>query len=211
MATNISPSQIKLLYEDGWSTYKIAERFEKNSSTIRGMLIRAGTNFRTRREASSRLIRFDEDTRNDILFRHQILLQSPNEIGRIYQVSGTKIRRVLTENGWYRDLRKIPAYFLRRTGEKHWNWKGGKTGWRWTMEHRAAFPKFRNNVFKRDGWKCKFCGSSLDMQLHHILPVRDFPEKYYDEDNAITLCSNCHDETKGREYDYVERCREAIA
>lgn len=43
---------------------------------------------------------------------------------------------------------------------------------------------------------CAVCGSTLDLQVHHILPFHENPERELDPDNLITVCGpgghNCH-------------------
>jgi 5-methylcytosine-specific restriction protein A len=40
---------------------------------------------------------------------------------------------------------------------------------------------------------CTACGSSKNLEVHHIVPVHIDPSKELDIDNLITLCSeNCH-------------------
>ena len=41
--------------------------------------------------------------------------------------------------------------------------------------------------------QCQFCGSSKNLEVHHIVPVHINPELELDPDNLITLCDkNCH-------------------
>jgi len=54
--------------------------------------------------------------------------------------------------------------------------------------------KWRTKVFTRDNFKCKIanqdCGGQLE--AHHILPWRDYPELRYNINNGITLCHLHH-------------------
>ena len=47
-----------------------------------------------------------------------------------------------------------------------------------------------NYVFKRDGGKCKLCGTTKDLHLHHINGRGK--DKTNNIDNCIMLCSHCH-------------------
>ena len=54
---------------------------------------------------------------------------------------------------------------------------------------------FRRMVFKRDNYTCQKCGEKKDisqLRLHHKKPVKEFPNLYYDIDNASTMCNDCH-------------------
>jgi len=60
------------------------------------------------------------------------------------------------------------------------------------------WQKKRLEIFDRDSFTCRFCGSQIrQLQVHHLiyLPERD-PWEYSDE-YLITLCDQCHsDEEK---------------
>jgi 5-methylcytosine-specific restriction endonuclease McrA len=52
------------------------------------------------------------------------------------------------------------------------------------------YGQLRIRTLQRDGWKCQRCGSSLNLQVHHLRfrgrLGSDVP------DNLITLCMDCH-------------------
>jgi len=51
---------------------------------------------------------------------------------------------------------------------------------------------FRKRILERDNYRCTECGSGMDLNVHHILLVKDIPDKEYTEENCITLCNDCH-------------------
>jgi 5-methylcytosine-specific restriction endonuclease McrA len=54
----------------------------------------------------------------------------------------------------------------------------------------AEYEALRNEVLKREGWRCQFCGASNDLQVHHVksrCKVGDDTLR-----NLITLCAKCH-------------------
>lgn len=69
-------------------------------------------------------------------------------------------------------------------------------------KHKQRFARgtYRMEIFERDNFRCRVCGSSPDddvhirLQVHHIKPWEEgglsMPE------NLITLCSTCHDGIK---------------
>ncbi|MFC5603530.1 HNH endonuclease [Sporosarcina koreensis] len=44
---------------------------------------------------------------------------------------------------------------------------------------------------------------SRDIAAHHIYPKKKYPEIQFDTANGITLCKPCHEETYGREEQFV--------
>ena len=60
-----------------------------------------------------------------------------------------------------------------------------------------ARENFRNEVFKRDGYKCKVCDRSyIKLDAHHITDRSEMPDGGYVKENGITLCDDgdkgCH-------------------
>jgi len=55
---------------------------------------------------------------------------------------------------------------------------------------------FRNEVFKRDGNKCRVCGNpKAKLDAHHITDRHDMPNGGYVKENGISLCDvegGCH-------------------
>ena len=47
-------------------------------------------------------------------------------------------------------------------------------------------------VLQRDSWRCQRCGSSTDLQVHHMKRRSQLGSDV--EENLITLCSVCHRE-----------------
>ena len=60
---------------------------------------------------------------------------------------------------------------------------------------RQAYDVLRVRVLDRDGWRCQLCGSSLELQVHHLT----FRSRLGSDtiDNLITLCTTCHREQHG--------------
>ena len=54
----------------------------------------------------------------------------------------------------------------------------------------SEYSQLRAEVLKRDGWRCQFCGSRTQLEVHH----QEF-RSHSGEDterNLITLCLGCH-------------------
>jgi 5-methylcytosine-specific restriction endonuclease McrA len=52
------------------------------------------------------------------------------------------------------------------------------------------YLELHRQVLERDGWRCQFCGSLQNLQVHH-LKLRS-QSGGDDEQNLITLCAACH-------------------
>ncbi|RXF73904.1 HNH endonuclease [Hansschlegelia zhihuaiae] len=50
----------------------------------------------------------------------------------------------------------------------------------------------RHQVLERDGWACRSCGSRRRLEVDHVRPVRNAPERAFDAGNLQTLCAQCH-------------------
>lgn len=75
------------------------------------------------------------------------------------------------------------------TNGRQFAWEKTKTQQRKTAE----YVKWRNDVFKRDGYKCAICGKvGGELNAHHIKPFAKYKEDRFDVDNGITLCKECH-------------------
>ena len=95
--------------------------------------------------------------------------------------------------------RKLPPEHLFRMslafrGEKHWNWKGGKTKENHLRRNQLEYKVWRKSVFERDGYKCKIDNKDCvhEVHAHHILRFAEHKELRFDVNNGITLCKNHH-------------------
>jgi hypothetical protein len=86
---------------------------------------------------------------------------------------------------------------LAHRGEKTWSWRGGISPINKIIRHSLEYRVWRESVFKRDNWTCRFC-FSRGVRLHadHIKPFSFFPELRFDIENGRTLCEECHKKTE---------------
>ena len=81
-------------------------------------------------------------------------------------------------------------------GKKHWNLKGGITPIYRQIRNSQEYKLWRTSVFKRDGYKCIWCGKTgRGLVADHIKPFALFPELRFAIDNGRTLCQKCHETT----------------
>lgn len=80
-----------------------------------------------------------------------------------------------------------------RSGEGHWNWRGGVSPDR--DRNTKEYKEWRNSIYKRDRWTCQMCGvkcKSKTIVAHHIKSFKEFRSLRYVTGNGITLCRSCH-------------------
>jgi 5-methylcytosine-specific restriction endonuclease McrA len=54
----------------------------------------------------------------------------------------------------------------------------------------SEYQELRERVLRRDGWRCQFCGSMKNLEVHHQLFRSHSGEDILD--NLITACHGCH-------------------
>lgn len=111
-----------------------------------------------------------------------------NQLG----VGRSVIDRIIRENS-------IPKKPLSET--RNW-WGTNSPRWRHDLsdeerENRrdnAAQKRWREQIFARDGYKCKKCGDSKggNLNAHHITPYCADKSCAWDLNNGVTLCATCH-------------------
>ena len=82
---------------------------------------------------------------------------------------------------------------MSRRGEANPRWTGGPR----PENNRRGFQEYRDlikQVLARDNYTCMKCKRRgvKNLHIHHILSWKSYPEKRYNPDNCITLCSFCH-------------------
>ena len=58
---------------------------------------------------------------------------------------------------------------------------------------KLGFEEYKalcNLVLDRDGWRCQNCGSSKELQVHHLTKRSQLGDDALE--NLITLCVDCH-------------------
>ena len=84
-----------------------------------------------------------------------------------------------------------------RRGKNHWNWKGGIKPLNEIIRHSIEYRLWRESVFARDNWTCRFCGQRGEkLVADHIKQFAFYPELRFAIDNGRTLCQECHKTTE---------------
>ena len=84
-----------------------------------------------------------------------------------------------------------------RNGALNPNWQGGISYWRKKYYNSIPYKKWRNAVFKKDGYTCQMCGNvhtnkENTIHAHHIKSFARYPNFRLDVNNGLTLCKSCH-------------------
>jgi 5-methylcytosine-specific restriction endonuclease McrA len=53
-----------------------------------------------------------------------------------------------------------------------------------------SYRELRKQILRRDGWRCQFCGTMSNLEVHHKAFRSMSGEDT--EQNLITLCQACH-------------------
>lgn len=85
-------------------------------------------------------------------------------------------------------------------GEKNPNWNSNLTYEDREKQKKKRInsdPKldnWRKNVFKRDDYKCQYCGDGRgnNLNAHHLFGWSYYKDLRYDVNNGMTLCQKCH-------------------
>lgn len=56
----------------------------------------------------------------------------------------------------------------------------------------------RLEILERDNHKCKFCGSTQNIQVHHLEYENGLSAWEYSDEKLITLCGTCHKKQHGK-------------
>ena len=74
--------------------------------------------------------------------------------------------------------------------------------------HTGAWRRTRRMVLQRDHYLCQKCLSKNRItkatEVHHIRELEDFPLLALDLSNLVSLCWDCHEETKSHGTDRVQ-------
>ncbi len=64
-----------------------------------------------------------------------------------------------------------------------------------------AYRRLQQQVLERDGWRCQMCGSTQNLEVHHI-QFRSHSGCDV-EQNLITLCAMCHSANHNQRKHYL--------
>lgn len=103
---------------------------------------------------------------------------------------------------------------LAETGDKHFNWQGGKSFEPYGLEFNK---KLKEKIKNKYNYRCQECfrhqdelftknGKKTVLRIHHI----DFNKKNNNENNLIPLCNSCHIQTNYNRDNWINYFKEKI-
>lgn len=85
----------------------------------------------------------------------------------------------------------------------HHLWKGGISKINDRIRQSVEYKLWRESVFRRDDYRCIWCGirsakglGRITIEADHIKPFSLYPELRFAIDNGRTLCAPCHRKTE---------------
>jgi len=80
-----------------------------------------------------------------------------------------------------------------------------------SIRNTPEYKQWAKEVKKRDGNACRRCRFNKNLSVHHIMPVKVYPEFTCELANGLTVCGNCHIELKNKELTtnlikFIEEC-----
>ena len=64
-------------------------------------------------------------------------------------------------------------------------------------KYHASIPsrvweRLRRETLDRDGWRCRECGRAGALEVHHVIPLEEWPDQPWKIEGLLTLCRGCH-------------------
>jgi len=83
-----------------------------------------------------------------------------------------------------------------------------------TKQNKSLSDETRQEVLRRDGYKCRFCGTQEDLCIHHVVYKSDPKNKPWQDQrsNLLVLCNQiCHlKKVHGNKKKYQRLCLQII-
>lgn len=71
-----------------------------------------------------------------------------------------------------------------------------------TQNDDIEWIKLRDFIFERDGYKCRICGKTKDLRIHHTIEKSADSSNMYNPNNLQVLCEECHEKAHSRHVFY---------
>ena len=125
-----------------------------------------------------------------------------NGVERIYElkVEGSSLRgtgnhHILTQRGWVqlKDVTLDDFVYTSKKSVSEDNRKDPKRFQNINGMWRCQWQRdFKRKYIEAFGNVCSMCGTSSELDVHHIVPVYKDPSLAFDESNVVCICTECH-------------------
>ena len=184
------------LYKQGKSGPEISKIVGYSSATVLKHIRRSGV-INTRSLSNSQFIHNKKEYPTDLddfekLYDMYVTNRmSKKDIGKQYNVAPGFVNRKLKEFGinirGNSEARK--GLYI---GEKHPNWKGGRTGIYMRLREYFWVNQIPD-ILKRDHYCCQLCGSKKKLQVHHIKSFKEIFDEILEEHKDLDVIKNEHE------------------
>lgn len=87
--------------------------------------------------------------------------------------------------------RRSPEFLEKVSGDRHYNWRGGRTEANKKRIHTKQWKAFRRGYLACHPNICEVCSVPAKV-LHHRIPVIVWPDGEFVESNIQVVCQSCH-------------------
>lgn len=125
-----------------------------------------------------------------------------NGVERIYELKaegsslrGTGNHPILTQRGWVqlKDVTLDDFVYTSKKSVSEDNRKDPKRFQNINGMWRCQWQRdFKRKYIEDFGNICSMCGTSSELDVHHIVPVYKDPSLAFDESNVVCICTECH-------------------
>lgn len=148
---------------------------------------------------SMRIRQLNEDT-GDIQTSHvrdvQVSGVKPVYVVRAgdYEVAGSKDHRILTTKGWLTigELAPGDQVLVRRFGKREDELLDPLRLKKIEGVWRSRWQRTVRELLRSASSLCRRCEQNEGVDIHHIVPVHEAPERAFEKDNITLLCPSCH-------------------
>lgn len=123
-----------------------------------------------------------------ILIKEYLETNSFYKVATEFDVSASAVKRILKNAGVLRTQKQAAIEHKNKIRQS----KHGKNIRRPRDFKHHQFRPFKNECFTRDNYTCQVCSQKGRLHAHHKIPYWVAPQAFFDVDNLVTVCTECH-------------------